>query len=342
MHRDNVFLNRPGFIYTGFIRPGSLLIPIFLFTLIFSIGVANASTQQEAMDWIQKMSRAMQELSYKGRFVYAHNNQLESMSILHVNDAQGKRERLVSLNGEAREILRDNNNLTCIWPSSRQVVVDQSNQSQLSPLWVPDDVRRLGEFYTFRMSGKDRIADYPAVVVSIQPKDQYRYGMKIWIHENHGLLLQSVLFDDKGRKTEQIMFTDLALMHYDDQKSFNVLPQIDSGYALIRYHSGESSQAKADTRWQVKSLPGGFRIESTLRKKMAESLDFTQQLILTDGMASVSIFIEPTSGQSLSGESSMGAINAFGSQLDDFTVTAIGEVPAITVKQIAQAVIYQK
>lgn len=336
MVRDNVFLNR-----SGLLLPGSLLTPIFLFTLISVIGTASASTHQEAMDWIQKMSRAMQELSYKGRFVYAHNNQLESMSILHVNDAQGKRERLVSLNGEAREILRDNNTLTCVWPSSRQVVVDQSNQSQISPLWVPDDVKRLSKFYTFSMSGKDRIADYPAVVVSIQPKDKYRYGMKIWIHEHNGLLLQSVLFDDNGRKTEQIMFTDLALMHYDDKTSFSVLPQIESGYALIRSHSGQGAQIPADTRWQVKYLPGGFMIESTLRKKIAEAPDFTQQLILTDGMASVSIFIEPTSEQSLSGESSMGAVNAYGAQLNDYTVTAIGEVPAITVKNIAQSVIYQ-
>jgi len=313
---------------------------VFFGLLVFASSVLAASGQ-EAMDWVQRMSRAMQELSYKGRFVYLHNNQLESMSILHVNDSQGKRERLVSLNGEAREILRDNANLTCIWPSSRQVVVDQSSQTDVSPLWIPEDVERLAKFYSFNVQGEDRSADHPAIIVSIEPKDQYRYDMKVWIQENNGLMLQSNLYDQKGHSTEQVMFTEMALLHYDDQKTFSVLPEIENGYALIRSHSGESSgQHPADANWQVKSMPQGFWLETAFRKKMMNSPDYTQQMIYTDGMASVSVFIEKNSRQGLSGESSMGAINAFGTRYNDFSITAIGEVPAITVKEIALSMAY--
>lgn len=295
------------------------------------------------MDWVQKMSIAMQELSYKGRFVFSHNNQLESMSILHVNDTMGKRERLVSLNGEAREILRDDKNFTCVWPSSRQVVVDQSNTSNFSPIWIPEDVDRLGKFYKFTMDGEDRVADHPAIIISIQPKDEFRYGMRLWIHKNHGLLLQSILFDERGQTSEQIMFTDLSLMHYDDQKNFSVIPNIDNGYALIRSHSGDGSgQLDADARWQLQSMPLGFFLESAFRKKIMNSAEYTQQMILTDGMASVSVFIEPLSGNGLIGESSMGAVNAFGTQLKDFSVLAIGEVPSITVKKIAESIVFQE
>lgn len=309
--------------------------------LLFLFGSASASSEQ-AMQWIQKMSVAMQELSYKGRFVYLQNNQLESMSIMHVKDRQGVRERLVSLNGEAREILRDNNNFTCVWPSSRQVVVDQSNQYSSSPIWVPDDVKRLSKFYDFAISGKDRVADHSSIIISIKPKDKFRYGMKVWVDEKNGLMLQSVLFDEQGMTKEQIMFTNLTLMHYDDQELFSVIPKIDSGYALIRSHSGRgTAQLQADAKWQLQSLPGGFWIESTSLKKMPESNDYTQQMIITDGMASVSVFIERTSGQSLSGESSMGAVNAFGTRINEFTVTAIGEVPAVTVKTLAESTLYQ-
>lgn len=316
----------------------------FLFSaLLLSAEPSFANSEREAMDWVQKMSRAMQELSYKGRFVYLHNNQLESMSVLHVNDSQGKRERLVSLNGEAREILRDNTTLTCVWPSSRQVVVDQSNQSEASPLWIPEDVKRLAKFYEFSITGKDRIADHPAVIISIKPNDQFRYGMKVWIQENNGLLLQSNIFDEQGRTTEQVMFTEIALLHYNDRKIFSVLPEIDSGYALIRSHSGENGgQYPADEKWQLQSMPEGFRLDSAFRKKMADSLDYTQQMIFTDGMASVSVFIEKNAGNGLSGETSMGAVNAFGTLYDDFSITAIGEVPAITVKHIALSMAYSK
>ncbi len=325
----------------SFVKPITFSLSLFLLSL-FQLGSASANSD-EAIKWVQKMSMAMQELSYKGRFVYLQNNQLESMSIIHVKDSQGTRERLISLNGEAREILRDNNNLTCVWPSSRQVVVDQSNQSNASPIWAPDDVKRLAKYYDFSVAGKDRIADHDTIIISIKPKDKFRYGMKVWLDEKTGLLLQSVLFDEQNRTKEQIMFTNLTLMHYDDQTTFSVIPEIDSGYALIRSHSGrESISLQADAKWQLESLPGGFRIESSFRKKMPESNDFTQQMIITDGMASVSIFIERTSGQSLTGESSMGAVNAFGTRFKDFTVTAIGEVPAVTVKKLAESTVYQQ
>lgn len=313
----------------------SLTIPLFLLPF-------HVHADMSAMDWVQKMSIAMQDMSYKGKFVFLHSNQLESMSILHVNDTMGKRERLVSLNGEAREILRDNKTLTCVWPSSRQVVVDQSNTTNFSPIWIPEDVARLSKFYKFSIEGEDRVADHPAVIVSILPKDQYRYGMKMWIHKNHGLLLQSVLFDERGQTSEQIMFTELALMHYDDQKNFSVIPNIDNGYALIRSHNGSSNnQLDADARWQLASMPGGFFLESAFRKKMMNSAKYTQQMILTDGMASVSVFIEPVNGRELLGESSIGAVNAFGTKINDFSVLAIGEVPSVTVKQIAESIVFR-
>lgn len=319
------------------------LVKLISFILLSVFFGSTAANDAQAIKWVQKMSMAMQELSYSGNFVYLQNNQLESMSIMHVKDSQGSRERLTSLNGEAREILRDNNNLTCVWPSSRQVVVDQSNQSTSSPIWIPDDVKRLSRFYEFSMSGTDRVAGHDAVIVSIKPKDEYRYGMKVWVDEKNGLLLQSILLGEQGDIKEQIMFTSLTLMKLEERVSFSVVPKIENGYALIRSHTGQQSgQLEADTDWSLAQLPGGFWIESSFKKQMSESGEYTQQMVLTDGMASVSVFIEQTSAQSLTGESSMGAVNAYAANINDFTVTAIGEVPAITVKLLAESAEYQQ
>jgi sigma-E factor negative regulatory protein RseB len=328
MHRNNRL---------DVVRMRGLLFAVLL--VVTGVALAEGLT---AMDWIQKMSGAMQGLSYKGRFVYLQDNNLESMSITHINGAEGVRERLLSLNGEAREILRDNNNLTCIWPSSRQVVVDRSSQSTSSPLWVPEDVEQLSRHYRFSVIGKDRVADQSSIIVSIMPKDKLRYGMKVWINEDNGLMLKSLVVDGDHQTLEQIMFTQMEKVDSDSELTFSVLPKINDGYALIRSHNGvQASQIAADTRWQLKSLPQGFRIESAFRKKMPDSDTFIQQMVLSDGMASVSIFIEPTSADSLTGETSMGAINAYGTRLNEFTVTAIGEVPAATVQQMAKAVVYQ-
>lgn len=316
---------------------------LFLIVSLFA-GIVYAGSEQQAMSWVQKMSQAMQQQSYQGRFVYAHNNQLESMSVLHINDQQGRRERLLSLNGEAREILRDDENLTCVWPSSRKVVVDKSNPLNISPLWIPEDVARLGKFYEFSLVGEDRIAGYPAVVVSIQPRDAYRYGMKIWIDSQSNLLLQSVLMDDKGTSGERIMFTDLNLLDDIDKiAAFSVDPQIEEGYAVIRSNGDESEDLlQADHKWQIESLPAGFWMDKAFLKRMEGSDKLTQHMIVTDGMASVSVFIEETSADSLSGASLMGAVNAFGARYNQFAITAIGEVPAITVQQIAESIVYKE
>lgn len=283
----------------------------------------------------------MQQKSYQGRFVYSHNNQLESMSMLHIQDEMGRRERLTSLNGEARKILRDDNNLTCVWPSTRQIVVDKANPVDAYPLWIPEDVDRLGKFYNFELVGEDRIADHPAMVVSIEPMDELRYGMKVWIHKDNHLLLQSVIFDESGNKTEQIMFTELQLLNDTEKEVFSVVPQIGSGYALIQSHSREhSADDSGSFNWQITDMPDGFWLSSRLKKDQDNVEIPVQQMVLTDGMASVSVFIEPTSEKSLQGESSMGAVNAYAIRLHEYTITAIGEVPPLTVKTIAESVTY--
>jgi sigma-E factor negative regulatory protein RseB len=103
---------------------------------------------------------------------------------------------LISLNGEAREVIRDNQNLTCIWPSSRKVVVDFSRKNSFSPIFIPEDIARLEKFYVMKLLGKDRVANMNAVVVHIDPRDKYRYGMKFWINEDNGLMMKSSLINE--------------------------------------------------------------------------------------------------------------------------------------------------
>lgn len=322
----------------GFLRLMSLH-RVFLFAFLLFQGTLVSVASDPAMQWMQKMSMAMQELSYQGRFVYLHDSQLESMSILHVNDDQGKRERLVSLNGEAREILRDNQSLTCVWPSSKQVVVDPSNQSDSSPLWIPDDVKRLAKFYQFKMVGEDRVADHDAIVISIMPKDEYRYGMKVWLDKTNAMLLRSSVLDTQGKVVEQVMFTELTVLPASQLKHIAVLPEIDNSYALIRSHQGTVEKRRpADNRWQLSFVPAGFWLESSFSKRMGDTEGYTQQMIYTDGMASVSIFIERNDGEKLAGNSSMGAVNAYGASYQDYSITAIGEVPSVTVRKMATSV----
>ena len=314
------------------------LLPV-LFSTLISVPVM----ADPAMDWVQKMSSAMRNLNYRGNFVYLHDNQLESMRISHYTDANGEKERLISLNGEAREVIRDNQNLTCIWPSSRKVIVDVSRKNSFSPIFIPEDIARLEKFYLMKLDGKDRVANMEALIVHIEPRDEFRYGLKFWINEDNGLMMKSSLLDENERVIEEVMFTSLQLFEGDNKLVIDTMPPIDDNFTLVRYHSGDGSRTfAADNAWQLATVPGGFWRESVLRRKISGSDQFIQQMVYTDGLASFSIFIEKKSTLTQSGVSSMGAVNAFIRILNDHSVTAIGEVPAITVKQAAESVTYQR
>ena len=314
------------------------LLTILLLTLVSAPAMADP-----AMDWVQKMSVAMRTLSYRGNFVYLHENQLESMRISHYKDENGEKERLISLNGEAREVIRDNQNLTCIWPSSRKVVVDFSRKNTFSPIFIPEDIARLEKFYEMKLLGEDRVAGMSTVVVHINPRDKYRYGIKFWINNENGLMMKSSLINEEGKVVEEVMFTSLKLFDGDEKLVVDTMPKIDESFSLVRYHSGDSSRSfAADNSWQLSGAPGGFWRESVLKRQIPATDNFVQQMVYTDGLASLSIFIEKQTSETTSGMSSMGAVNAYIRILNNHSVTAIGEVPAITVKHLAESVSYQQ
>ncbi len=288
------------------------------------------------------MAQAMRELSYRGHFVFAHDDRIDSLSLLHINDANGIRERLRSLNGESREVLRENDNLTCVWPDRRQIIIDRftaASPRRLSPIRVPDNLQRLQRHYRFSVEGRGRIADRPAVVISILPNDDLRYGMKLWIAEDSKLMLQSLLLDELGQQREQVMFVDIEQLEPDAAALLSVLPVVDDSYALVRSHTGDNTVAiEADPGWRLDELPSGFVLEAAYRKQLEEKAGFVQQMVLSDGMSSVSVFIEPAANGALDGATSMGAVNAYGLRRGEVSITAIGEVPAQTVRRIAEAV----
>ena len=307
------------------------------------LGLLTQANAGPAMDWVQKMSESMRNLNYRGNFVYMHENQLESMSIIHLKDESGEKERLLSLNGEAREVIRDNKNLTCIWPSSKTVVVDYSRQNRFSPLFIPDDIESISRFYELKLTGMGRIAGHNTVVIHISPKDQLRYGMKLWVAEDSSLLVKSNLINEHDQVVEQVMFTNIEVLPQNHGLSLDTMPVLDEDFTITRYHQGEVSELpSSEMSWHLKAIPDGFRQQSVLKRKVSDTGLLVHQMVLTDGLASLSVFIEKASMQKHSGNTSMGAVNAFIRILDGYSITAIGEVPAITAQRVAESVFYQE
>ena len=304
-----------------------------------AVFAAGDTSPQNARQWLDSMSVALQTLNYDGTFVYLHDNRLEAMRIVHQASPGGEKERLIALTGSAREVLRDEKVVTCIMPDSKSVMVGQSRPRQPFPE-VPEDLDSLSPYYQLREAGEDRIAGLMTRVIDITPRDKFRYGYRFWIDNTNFMLLKFELKDVDGTAIEQVMFTDLKVGE-------RILPATlepsltGEGYNWFRQGSSAGDPAVNPVRpgWTV-TLPAGFIMTDSQRRRVRQGGEHAEHMVFTDGLATVSVYVEKVMGNEsvFTGLSSMGAMNAFGSILGDYQITVVGEVPAATVQSIARSV----
>ncbi|MBF8268964.1 MAG: hypothetical protein HW411_1445 [Gammaproteobacteria bacterium] len=309
-----------------------LLLQIPVHTLA---GIDGLSPQQ----LVQQMSRATHELNYDGIFIYRHGRQLNTMRLIHQNGSDGEVERLVSLTGHPREIIRNNKSVTCIFPDNKSVMVEKSHPYTLPLTQLHESVEKLTAYYRFSISGQDRVAGIEATIVTIQPNDNYRYGYQLWIDNTNHLLLKSELKNESGYPLEQIEFTKLDVLQSISDEMLT--PAIASdGYTRFDNTGQNTVTQNSNGYWQVKWMPDGFAMSK--REKVPYSANSTEvdHMVYTDGMAMVSVFIEPVDLrlQFVPGLSRIGAVNAFARQANGFQVTVVGEVPPATVEKMAVSI----
>jgi len=303
--------------------------------------VSFADSMETGRDLIEKMSKASQGLNYSGAFVFAHDGELETMRIYHSYEQGVERERLVSLSGEAREIIRDAENVVCIWPGTKSVSVSRSTPKTPFPEFDADQLGQLARLYAFKRNGMDRVAGREAEVVDIRPLDNYRYGYKLWIDAETFLMLRSVMSDNRGAVIEQVMFTEIE---YPDSIAAELLSASVEGerqeWALDLDQHAEPEAPDTDIPGIGNfAAPEGFSLMSD-KVLMLPQDSVVRRLMYTDGLASMSVYIasSPNNGESeLQGISGMGAVHAYGVMQGDWHVTVVGEVPKSTVKMMGKS-----
>lgn len=291
------------------------------------------SGSRQATYWLEKMTRAVHEINYDGHFVYLHGNHIESLRTVHTNHQGHEIERLFSLNGEAREIVRDNESVTRILPNDREISTTRRllDQQYFSNFFVLD-IEQILKNYQLINAGHGRVADRMTHVIRFVPRDNLRYGYRLHVDDETALPLQWEMFDENSNRVSTIMFTSISV---GDEVS-------DSGPLLAS--SGEQNLRKskvmstaepevpslAEARWDFSSLPDGFVIKhhrDGIRKDEGRNIE---QYIFSDGIASFSVYIEQTDHSRLTGSARLGALNAFGVFSGGYQVTAVGEVPSDT------------
>ena len=289
---------------------------------------------QEAHQWLDRMTQAVEELSYQGTFVHLLGDEVETLQIVHINADGRIGERIVSMDGVGREIIRNEDEIYGIFPDRQIVLLEE--RRDVSPLVsaLPNYSEDLRRSYEFVLMSTERVVERDTQVVAILPRDEFRYGYLLWLDNETAMPLKSQLRDGRGRTVEQMAFTRIEIS--DDIKASALEPTIDTqGFQVIQAQDG--GQTEETPQWRAMQLPNGFQLSVATLTPMAGSEDPVQHLVYSDGLATVSVFIEDQTSESevAGGFSRMGSANAYSHVSGGRQITAVGEVPMVTVESIA-------
>lgn len=308
--------------------------------LCAAAGLAQAQATPEALDWLRRIHQATEKLSYTGVFVYQQGGRTETSRIARQADATGGVEKLEVLDGAPREILRTGDEIRCYLPESQTVKVDRRADQRGFPALLPEQVAALTEHYAITTNGIQRIAGFDCQVLVLAPRDDLRYGYKLWADLRTGMLLKARAFDRDGKTVEQFTFTQLDIGNVPRER----LQPMRAARKWRVERSGVVPADLAQSGWTVSARLPGFRKIVEIRRMLRDSQP-VGQMVYSDGLAAVSVFIEPLSGREAAvplGLASMGAVNVYTREVANHLVTVVGEAPAASVQRIGDTVEYHR
>ena len=305
--------------------------------------IPTVQAESASIELLERMSQAAKQLNYEGVFAYQSGKTFQSVRIYHRNNDGTESERLISLNGAAREVIRSNDTVTCINPDGKQINVSQRPLGRGFPSDLPRRLRSATPFYELTLEGEDRIAGKLTQRLEIKPVDSYRYGYRLWMDKETDLLLKSELIGENKEVLETFEFTDIETGIEIPDASLKAQM---SGNEMVWHRTEPGEMTTQDlvafSNWQAKWLPDGFTLVAHQNRLRANNGAHIEQRVYSDGLSSVSVFIAKMRAQHnhFHGGSHMGAVNAFGSVIHAHFVTVVGEVPAVTVEKIGAAIEY--
>jgi len=296
-----------------------------------------AARAQDAAAWLARAATAAQRQNYVGTIVYQHGGHVETSRLVHLFEQGNEFEKLVNLEGPAREVIRSNGEVRCYYPDAKIIRVEPRTFRNAFPSLSPQQQAALAEHYNFRMAERGRVAGIETQAWVFEPKDGLRYGHKFWADAASGLLVKARIVDERNETIEQFAFTEISIGGKIDREMVKPTWAVAPPDWKVRQSGPDEADAK-ETGWTVSRVPPGFlKIVEGFRR--LHGTREVAHLVYSDGLVAVSIFIEPIGGAPHpTGMSRQGGINVFIRQQDDNLVTVLGEVPAATVRQIAHSV----
>lgn len=316
---------------------------VFLLSNIILLPNAHAESQDDAWEILHKAAVAGHVLSYTGVFVCTQSKKSKAVQIKHVFNGRGEYSRNVTLDTSPREVFSEGRNLVIYHPHKEKVVIRKRHAQNLFPNVIPVELKQLKKSYTLYGAHVERVAGRPARVFLMIPKDNLRYSYKFWVDQAYGLLMRYEMRNANREVLESITFNELNLIENLDLDWYQ--PQIDTN----KYYEMEEElpivpDETISQDWAIETVPHGYRKIDQMKMRSRQNAGAITQLIFSDGMAAVSLFLEPLAEgkQPNVGYQSIGSTSAYAGVQSGYQITVVGDVPKAAVTQFGQSVIFHK
>ncbi len=311
--------------------------------------VQKVPAQRSTSEWLLRMHEASRRKAYIGTLVVSSGSSMASSRIWHVCDGEQQMERIESLSGPRRSTFRHNSEVITFSPQSKVAVVETRDSLGLFPGLLNSSDTAIDEFYTAHFIGAERVAGFDTDVVQIEPKDKLRFAYQVWSEKKSGLVVRLQTLDAQKHVLEQVAFSELQL---DAPVSMSKLTQMMTKTDDYRVERPAMIKTSAQAEgWILKTPVPGFKSMSCYRRPVQAEQSagsFAVQWVFSDGLATVSLFIEGfvPGRHGAEGLRAMGATHTLSKRLPDKTgvwwVTVVGEVPEQTLSAFAQALEQRK
>jgi len=310
--------------------------------LALACALSAAAAAEEPTHWLLRMNQALTSSNYDGTFAHWQGGPVEMLRIIHRVQDGAVAERLVSLDTSRREFIRSGTTLTCYLPDQHTVLVEHRSPQE-SLFGFPKFNEQTAKFYDIQELARTRFNRHDTHLITVSSKDEFRYGYRLWIDDATALPLKTQLCDSHGRTIEQIEFASFTPMAHIPDAAFK--PDVSTeGFQWLRSDAPpKEPQLSSSLVWSPVKLPPGFRMMARSAQILPGLPNPVDQMVFTDGLASVSVFVEVYQNHTSAGDVTMtesarvGSSSAFSTVIDGHRITAVGEVPPVTVRFIASS-----
>lgn len=309
--------------------------------LALGLACTAQAAPNDPLAWLQRASQAARQASYEGVYVHTNGERVSTVRVTHVNHGGDEHERIEPLDGaNALEIVRRNDEMFCRFPDAKTVRLDPRITNRFFPAIVSSPAETIAASYEVKLGKTERVLGFECQWIRLEPRDGLRFAQRLCSETGTGLILRAKVLNDQRHVIEQYTFTDLklgpaAVARADLRSIFRARNR-----QWISDGQPRDEAATAESGWSVTKAPSGFQKVAELKRTLPGRTQPVSQIVLTDGLASMSVFVEPNTAPARTGEASSedGTTTFFVRPMGDIIVTVLGEVPLATAQQVARSV----